>query len=227
MKIITKLQLLLCGAGALSVFAVEPSATFFENSEVKVFRALEKAHVKGGFHEHKMNRVMVYLQAGHQRFEFQDGRKPTMVDWKAGQVVLSAPEGMHSPENTADAPFNIIEVELKKPGDSASVNSASVNKRDALKLDGKHFKQEFENDQARALRVTLGAHESTPLIAHTGNSVAIFLTDQETRRSDAAGKVETAKHKAGEAVWEVPNTYKLENLGDKSLEMILVELRNH
>jgi hypothetical protein len=43
----------------MGLFAVElqPSATLFENGDVKVSRATEKAHVKGSFHEHKVNRV--------------------------------------------------------------------------------------------------------------------------------------------------------------------------
>ena len=99
-----------------ATIAVEPSATVFENDSVKVVRALEKPHVKSKFHEHTTNRVMVYLQSGKQRFEYQDGRKPAVFEYKAGQVLFSKPEGMHSPEVISDEPFNIIEVELKKPG---------------------------------------------------------------------------------------------------------------
>src|ERR1700733_8256824 len=147
---------LLCGA-AIGLFAVEPSATLLENGDVKVSRALEKAHVKGSFHEHKTNRVMVYIQSGRQRFEYQDGRTPQVFDWKAGQVVWSPSEGMHSPEVVSDDAFNIIELELKKPG----AGKVASSPRDVLKVDGKHYKLEFENDQVRVLRMKLGAHQST------------------------------------------------------------------
>src|ERR1700730_4174330 len=96
----------------LAALPTQPSATLFENDQVKVVRALEKAHVKGKAHEHKVNRVMVYLQSGRQRFEYQDGRQPETFDWKAGQVVWSPASGMHSPEVVSDDPFNIMEVEL-------------------------------------------------------------------------------------------------------------------
>jgi hypothetical protein len=184
---------------------VVPGATLFENDDVKVVRALEKAHVKGKFHEHTSNRVMVYLQNGKQRFEYQDSRKPAVFDWKAGQVVWSPPEGMHSPEVTGDDGFNIIEVELKKPG-------AGKPAHDAAKPDSKHFKVELENDQVRVLRVTLEPHQSVP-VRDSHNRVAIFLTD-------------TASHKAGDAVWETAADEKIDNPGDKPLEMVLVELRN-
>jgi oxalate decarboxylase/phosphoglucose isomerase-like protein (cupin superfamily) len=221
-KKILKLQLVLGCAAALGAIAVLPSAPMFENNEVRVVRALEKAHVKGSFHEHTMNRVMVYLQSGRQRFEYQDGRKPAVLDWKPGQVVWSKPEGMHSPEVISDESFNIIEVELK----NASAELTPEGSHDALKLDGKHYKLELANGQVRVLRLTLGAHQATPIVEHARNTVAIFLTDQETRTTDAKGTVDTAKHKAGDAVWQTPNTTKIENAGDAPLEMVLVELRS-
>lgn len=222
MKTISKIQLALCCCAALGAVAVEPSAPLFENGDVKVSRALEKAHVKGKFHEHKVNRVMVYLQSGSQRFEYQDGRKPAVFNWKAGQVVWSPSDGMHSPEVVSDEPFNIIEVELKKPG----TGKPAAGPHDAVKTDGKNYKLEFQNEQVRVLRMTLGAHRTTPTIQHPLNTVAIFLTDQETRTTDSNGTADTVKHKAGDAVWETPGTGKIENTGDKPLETILVELRN-
>ena len=99
-------------------FGLYPNGSFggvLENNEVKVARALEKYQVAGKFHQHDMNRVMVYLQPGRQKFEYQDGRQPAVFDFKAGQVVWSPPTGMHSGE-VMDHDFNIIEVELKTQG---------------------------------------------------------------------------------------------------------------
>jgi mannose-6-phosphate isomerase-like protein (cupin superfamily) len=206
----------------MGLFALElqPSGALLENSDVRITRALEKAHVKGNFHDHKVNRVMVYLQSGTQRFEYQDGRQPQVFDWKAGQVVWSPAEGMHSPEVVSDAPFNIIEMELKKPG----AGKAASGPRDALKLDGKHFKLEFENDQVRVLRMKLGPHEATPVLEQSRNSVAIFLTDAAARTTDSRGVVASVTHKAGDVSWETPVTQKIENVSDVPLEMVLVEL---
>ena len=78
--------LLLLGAVVATIPTV-PSAPLFENNEVKVFRAFEKYQAVGKFHQHDMNRVMVYLQSGRQRFEYQDGKPPAVFDWKAGQVA--------------------------------------------------------------------------------------------------------------------------------------------
>jgi mannose-6-phosphate isomerase-like protein (cupin superfamily) len=200
-KTTSKVQVLICAA-ALSAFALVPSATFFDNDEVKVLRALEKVHVKGSFHEHKSNRVMIYLQSGKQHFEYKDGRAAENFDWKAGQAVWSKADGFHSPEVISDEPFNIVEV--KKPGKPGAGAST------ALKVDPKHYKLEFENDQVRVLRAKLGPHESSKKVERTGNSVTVFMS----------GK------KAGEAVWETAGATQAQNGGDEPLEMIVVELKD-
>jgi oxalate decarboxylase/phosphoglucose isomerase-like protein (cupin superfamily) len=215
-KLTFNTSLLICLA-AIVLPAVEPSAVLFENDQVKVARALERPHVKGGFHEHKPNRVMVYLQSGQQRFEYQDARKPAVFDWKAGDVKWSPAEGMHSPEVTSDSPFNIIEVEVKKAG---------VEKTIGGKLDSKHVKLEFENPQVRVLRVKLAAHEMTPMVQQSLNAVVILLTDEAARITTGDGKVTTVQHKAGDAVWTTPGASSLENTGDQPLEIVLVELKN-
>jgi hypothetical protein len=201
---------------------IEPSGTLFENGQVKVIRALEKPHVKGKFHEHTRNRVMIYLQAGRQRFEYQDGRQPSLLDWKEGEVKWSAPEGMHSAEVIGNDAFNIIEIELKEAGTGKAIESDL----DPVKLDPKDYKIEFENAQVRVLRATIAAHGATPMHQHAVNRVTVFLTDQDFRVTDAQGKVAVVKHQAGEAVWGTPTTHREENLSDKPFEVIAVELKN-
>jgi hypothetical protein len=48
--------------------------------------------------------------------------------------------------------------------------------QDPVKVDPKHYKVEFENDQVRVLRVHLGPKESIPLHEHP-QCVLTFLTD--------------------------------------------------
>jgi uncharacterized RmlC-like cupin family protein len=198
-----------------------PSATLFDNDQVKAVRALEKAHVKGKAHEHKVNRVMVYLQSGRQRFEYQDGRKPETFDWKAGQVLFSPASGMHAPEVVSDDPFNIVEVELKNTGTKAKVTSSM----DPAKLDPKHYKVEFENDQVRVLRVRIGPHEVAQMHEHGLNRVTVYLTDQNFRVTTADGKVDTVQHKAGDTVWATPVKHKEENMSDSPFEVIAIEIK--
>ncbi|HEY3835260.1 MAG TPA: hypothetical protein VGL72_01750 [Bryobacteraceae bacterium] len=207
---------------ATAAIAVAPSAPLIDNDQVKVVRALEKPHVKGKFHEHKINRVMIYLQSGTQRFEYQDGRKPAEFSYKAGEVKWSAAEGMHSPEVITDSPFNIIEVELKKPGTGKKISSPI----DPPKIDPKHVKIELDNDQVRVIRAHLGPHESIPMHEHTLNRVSVFLTDQNIRSTDKEGKATITTHKAGDAIWSPPFSHKEENLSDQPFEVVVVEIKN-
>ena len=48
--------------------------------------------------------------------------------------------------------------------------------QDPVKVDGNHYKVEFENDQVRVLRVKVGAGEKSIMHQHP-DAVAIFMTD--------------------------------------------------
>ncbi len=221
MKVKVNATLLICCA-MLGAITVEPAATILENDQVKVTRALEKPHVKANFHQHKLNRVMVYLQPGRQRFEYQDGRQPEVFDWKAGEVQWSAADGMHSPEVVSDDPFNIIEVELKQPGTGKAV----AGSLDPIKTDPKHYRVEFENAQIRVLRVKIEARGTAPMHQHSLNRITVFLTDQEFRVTDSTGKIQITKHKAGDAVWGTPTTHTEENLSDRPFEVVAIEFKS-
>jgi hypothetical protein len=221
MKIKLSAGVLISGV-LLGAIPVEPSAAIFENDQVKVLRALEKAHVQGKFHEHKQNRVMIYLQPGRQRFEYQDGRQPGVSVWKAGQVVWSEPTGMHAAEVLSDDSFNIIEVELKAPGTGKTIPADL----DPVKIDPKHYKVELENAQVRVIRARIEGHGVAPMHRHSLNRITVFLTDQDFRVTDAQGKVDLVKHKAGDAVWGTPIVHKEENLSDMPFEVVAIELKD-
>jgi quercetin dioxygenase-like cupin family protein len=221
MKFKAHAAVVICCA-TLWAIPVEPSATLVENDEVKVVRALEKPHVKGAFHEHKLNRVMVYLQPGRQRFEYQGGRPPVVFDWAAGEVKWSAADGMHSPEVISNEPFNIIEIALKKSGTGKEMSSSL----DPLKVDAKHYKLEFENSQVRVVRVKIEAHGTAPMHQHSLNRVTVFLTDQDFRVRDSKGNVALVKHKAVEAVWCSPIVHTEENVSDHPFEAVAVEIKD-
>jgi quercetin dioxygenase-like cupin family protein len=222
MKIKLSAAFLICTGMFAAAVPIEPSALVFENDQVKVTRALEKPHIKGKFHEHTRNRVMIYLQPGLQRFEYQGGRQPEVVEFNEGEAQWSEASGMHSAEVVSNAPFNIIEIELKTPGTGKLVVSAL----DPVKIDPKHYNVEFENSQVRVLRAKVEPHGVTPMHEHPLNRVTVFLTDQEFRVTDSRGKVDNVKHKAGEAVWGTPTAHTEENLSDQPFEVVAVELKN-
>jgi quercetin dioxygenase-like cupin family protein len=206
---------------AAAAFAAETVKTPIENDQVKVLNVVVQPHEKTRLHQHKINRVMIYLQAGRQDFDYADGKK-SVLKFKAGDMKWSPAGGMHIAEIGSDNPVNIIEVELKKPGAGAGAPAGAL---DPVKVDPKHYRVELDNDQVRVLRVKIGGRQSTPLHEHSFNRVVAYITDQNFRVT-TDGKAETVQHKAGEVSWGTPTKHKEENLSDSPFEVVVVELKN-
>lgn len=215
-------RLLLLSALAFAssqVGRAQSSRTLLDNGDVKVLSVDVKAHEKTRLHEHKVNRVMIYLQPGRQDFEFQDGHK-TSLTWKAGEPKWSPAAGMHIAEITSPNPITIVEIELKKAG----AGKTATGEGDPVQLDKKHYKVEFENDQVRVVRVHLGPHEATPEHTHRLNRVVTHLTDQDFVVT-TNGKADAMKHAKGEINWSGPGTHTEKNNSDKPWEAIMTELK--
>jgi hypothetical protein len=73
--------------------------------------------------------------------------------------------------------------------------------QDPVKVDPKHYKVEFENDQVRVLRIHYGVGEKSVMHNHP-DSVAVFLVDQTAKFTYPDGKSEEAAAKAGQTMWE-------------------------
>jgi len=104
------------------------------------------------------------------------------------------------------------------------IPATRVAARDAVKVDAKHYKVEFENDQVRVLRVNYGPHEKSVMHSHPA-TVAVFLTDGQGRFTFPDGKSQDIPIKAGTTQWEAGSTHLPENTGDKPFEVIVVELK--
>jgi quercetin dioxygenase-like cupin family protein len=208
----------------LSVAACLPAQTppTLENDQVRVLTVTDEPHVKHALHEHKLNRVMIYLGAGEQEIITQDGKKTTLKV-KPGEVRWSPATGMHTSEVTSAAPLHIIEVEVKKPGDPGKTAASA---QDPLKLSPKVYKLEFENAQVRVMRVKFPAHEAVPEHEHLLNRVVVYLTEQDSKLTTPDGKVEESKHKAGQVSWGGPTKHKEENVLDTPVEVIVVEFKS-
>jgi quercetin dioxygenase-like cupin family protein len=205
---------------AACVFAQTPPA--IESDQVRVLTAHDEPHVKHALHEHKLNRVMIYLTAGEQDIITQDGKKTTLK-FKPGDVKWSAASGMHTSEVTSSAPVNIIEIEVKKPGDPSKTAAVAL---DPLKVSPSVYKLELENSQVRVMRVKFPAHGAVPEHEHALNRVVVYLTDQDSKLTTPDGKVEESKHKAGQVSWGGPTKHKEENVLDTPVEVIVVEFKS-
>ena len=98
--------------------------------------------------------------------------------------------------------------------------------QDPVKVDSKHYKVEQENSQARVLRIHYGAHEKSVMHYHPA-SVAVFLTDGDSKFTLPDGKTIESHFKAGQVQWEAAGKHLPENTGDKPFDLVLVELKGH
>jgi uncharacterized RmlC-like cupin family protein len=213
-------SILLASWAVAALFAAEQVTTPINNDDVRVLSVFQQPHEPTKMHQHALNRVMIYRQAGTQDFKFQDGHSSTLR-WRAGEVKWSPAGGMHMVEITSAEPVNIVEIELKKKG----AGRAPESPLDPLKVDPKHYKLEFENDQVRVFRVIVGPHVTTPMHEHTLKRVVTYLTDANVRVTGADGKVETQHHKAGDVVWGEHAKHSEQNLSDKPFEVVVAELK--
>ena len=213
--------LALCVVGGASLLG-QGSQTPIENDQVRVIQVTDQPHAKNAPHEHKLNRVMIYLTAGRQEITPQGGQK-TVLNYKAGEVKWSPASGMHVSEVVSSAPVKIVEVEIKKEGDPGKTVKTAL---DPLTVDPKDYKLVFENSQVRVIRVKFPPHHAVPLHEHMLNRVVVYITDQNGKMTTPDGKVDTAQHKAGEASWGGPVKHQEENLSDKAFEAVVVELKS-
>jgi len=207
---------------AAATLAAQNAGPLIDNDQVRVTLAKAEPRKKTELHDHKLDRVMIYLDAGHQVIDFQDGTK-TILDWKPGEVKWSQANGMHVGVLTTPNPVRVIEVELKKAGKPDKMAAAAL---DPLKIDPKHYKVEFENQFVRVIRVKIGPHESVPMHEHARNRVVVYLSDHNFRVLSDDGKVDTQQHKAGDVSWGAAAKHKEENLSDKLFEAVVVEAKS-
>jgi quercetin dioxygenase-like cupin family protein len=199
----------------------QDSRVVVDNDQVKVLKVEVHPHQKTPPHSHAVSRVMIYLEAGKQSFDYEGG-KHSVLEWKAGQALWSPASGTHVAEIVSDKPVTIVEVELKKPGPATAAAPGAL---DPVKVDPGHYKVEFENDQVRVLRVRVGPHESAPLHEHNRDRVVAYLTPYEARVSTEDGKSDRIEHKAGDVGWGAYARHKEDNLAAQPFELIAVELK--
>jgi len=103
-------------------------------------------------------------------------------------------------------------------------HAQTAGKADPVKVDPKHYKVEFENESVRVLRISYAPGEKSVMHNHP-NAVAVFLTDGTTKMTTPDGKSQDTPAKAGGALWTPAGSHLPQNVGSKSFELILVELK--
>jgi hypothetical protein len=197
----------------------------FENDQV----VINAPHPK--MHDHKLNRVMIYAFRGGELLHYVDGHTVDL-HWQAGEVTWSPASGLHYSETPPSHVFNDppppngvlgMDIGIKKAGDPGKVVGTAL---DPLRVDPKGHKLEFENNQVRVIRVRIGPRESVPMHEYVLNRVVFYLTDLNVRETSPEGTARVAQHKAGDFSWDGPARHAVENLNDKPLEALVVEVKN-
>ena len=96
--------------------------------------------------------------------------------------------------------------------------------QDAVKVDPKHYKVDFENDQVRVLRISVEPGEKGVMHSHP-DGVVVFLNDGEVKFTFPDGKTKENKFKSGQVIWSPAVTHQGENVGKKPFEVIQVEFQ--
>lgn len=96
--------------------------------------------------------------------------------------------------------------------------------KDAVVADPGHYTVEFENDKVRVIRIKYGPGEKSVMHSH-GQNVAIFLTENLTRMTLPDGTSQEGTSEIGTTQWSDAEKHLPENLSDKPLEVVLIEIK--
>jgi quercetin dioxygenase-like cupin family protein len=105
-----------------------------------------------------------------------------------------------------------------------AAHAQPAGKADPVKVDPKHYKVEFENESVRVLRISYAPGEKSVMHYHPA-SVAVYLADGKARMTTPDGKSAETEIKAGAVSWAPAGSHLPQNVGDKSFEVIVVELK--
>jgi quercetin dioxygenase-like cupin family protein len=105
-----------------------------------------------------------------------------------------------------------------------SIFVTRANAQDPAVVNAKTIKVKFENDRIRVLEATLppGVREQV----HSHPAYVIYVLEGGRYRNYASdGKTTEGELKTGDVLYRDPLTHAAENIGDKAMHMILVELK--
>lgn len=97
-------------------------------------------------------------------------------------------------------------------------------RQDPVKVDPNHYTVAFENRQVRVLRIRYGPGEQSVLHGHPAG-VGVHLTDAHVRFTFPTGNAEDMRVAAGEVRSYPAGDHVPQNLSDRPLELVMVELK--
>ena len=96
--------------------------------------------------------------------------------------------------------------------------------QDAAKVDAAHYKVMSENAQVRILHVHYAPHSKSIMHSHP-DSVVVSLSGGKTMFHLPDGKTQVIEMKPGDAMFTPHTVHLPENVSDKPMDAVLVELK--
>lgn len=162
----------------------------FENEQIRVLHARYAPHEKIAMHSHPA-RVVVCVTDMHVLTTLPNGQTQELR-CKPGDSRWSEPV-THSAENLEDAPFEVVEVELKNSSAPAVAVSQSAGTTASLpepvpveKEPHHHFV--FQNQYVRVLNVLFPAGEASLFHTHSNDNVGIPISGDKTQSQPYGGE---------------------------------------
>ena len=102
--------------------------------------------------------------------------------------------------------------------------AAYASAQDAVQVDGKHFKLEYQDAKIRLVREFLAPGESTPKHSH-GERTTVCIRGGKLRMVDLDGKTTEVEVKSGEATHLPPQVHTVTNIGTTVFEEMSTEFK--
>jgi hypothetical protein len=199
-----------------------------ENSFVRVIHEHMPPHEGVKLHTHPdPGGVVVSLTYQNLRQQAADGSIRVLTDGRPGRVNWAVGR-THRGDNLMDSDYDYIEIEPKPQKDLHPLPPAPSDYPDPTITDNGRYHIEFENDLVRVIRVRIAPLDHVPMHRHPAHgAVLVLLTDQDARQTFPDGTAHENHNKAHTVRWEAPGSgpYADENLSDRPLEIIRVELK--
>jgi quercetin dioxygenase-like cupin family protein len=162
----------------------------FENERIRVLHARYAAHQKIAMHSHP-KRVVVCITDMHVMTTLANGQTQELR-CKPGDSRWSEPV-THSVENLEDAPFEVVEVELKNSAAPAVAVSHPAGSGTSLPEPvpvemEPHHHFVFQNQYVRVLDVLFPAGEASLFHTHSNDNVGIPISGDKTQSQPYGGE---------------------------------------
>lgn len=161
----------------------------FENEQIRLLHARYAAHQKIAMHAHPA-RVVVCITDMHVLTTLANGNTQELR-CKAGESRWSEPVA-HSAENLEDAPFEVVEIEMKRATDAAvavSLPSYGASLSEPVPVEREpHHHFVFQNQYVRVLDVFFPVGEVSLFHTHSNDNIGIPISGDTSQAQPQGGE---------------------------------------